>query len=56
MSLPIGAERIIKAASKSPTKGNYTVYNSYRQELSAMALSPADYEEAVKRLAKVLRV
>ena len=54
--LPECAERLIKAAKGSPTKGNYMVYNSYRQELNTMALSPADHQEAVKRLADTLRV
>lgn len=56
MKLPECAERLIKAAKGSTTKGNYTVYNSYRQELNTMALSPADHQEAVKRLADALRV
>lgn len=54
--LPECAERLIKAAKGSTMKGNYTVYNSYRQELNTMALSTADHQEAVKRLADVLRV
>ena len=54
--LPECAERLIRAAKNSPTKGNYTVYTSYRQELNTMALSPAEHQEAVKRLADALRV
>lgn len=54
--LPECAEHLIKAAKGSTMKGNYMVYNSYRQELNTMALSPADHQEAVKRLADALRV
>lgn len=56
MSLPENVERLLRAASRSVAKGNYTVYNSYRHELDEMGLSPSDYQTAVKRLADVLKV
>lgn len=55
MSYSNRINRLLESAKRAE-KGNYRVYNSYRQELNAMALSPADYEEAVKRLAKALKV
>ena len=54
--LPHAVQRIIREASASPNKGNYTTCNYYKRLLDELMLSPEDYQESVKRLADVLRV
>lgn len=54
--LPEQVQRVLKEANASSNKGNYTTYNHYKNLLVTMGLSPEDYQEAVRRLADVLRV
>lgn len=54
--LPGCAKRLLETANRDTAKGDYRVYNVYHQELNTMELSPAEYQEAVKRLADALRV
>lgn len=56
MELPPQVNRIIKEAKESPNKGNYTTYKHYKELLYPMGLTPDQYQEAVKRLAMVLKV
>ena len=56
MALPDQVESMIKTAKRDQRKGNYQVYQLYKRRLECMALSPSDYEEAVRRLSDALRV
>lgn len=56
IKLPRCAEQLIETANRDAAKGNYMVYNEYHQVLYTMELSPAEHQEAVKRLADALRV
>lgn len=37
-------------------KGDYRIYNSYRRQLQELDLSPKEYESAVIKLSKILKV
>lgn len=47
---------IIEEAKKDNRKGNYRVYEQYKQKLLQCCLSSAEYEEYCRRLAKALWV
>ena len=49
-------DRIILDARADRRKGDYRVYNDYKQKLGCVCDSSAEYEEACKRIAKALRV
>lgn len=46
----------IMSRAESQRKGDYRVYESLKREIAKMNLSNAEYEDAIKRLAKKLRV
>lgn len=48
-------DNIINEAKKAP-KGDYHRYEMYKRRIETLHLSPAEYEDAVKRLSKALRV
>jgi hypothetical protein len=54
--LPKVVQGIIKDAVTSGSKGDYRVYNLYKQRLNRVPLSSYEYQEAVKQLATALRV
>lgn len=56
MALSSTVESMLKTAERDNRKSNYRVYQFYKRRLECMALPPADYEDAVKRLASALRV
>lgn len=56
VKIPLQAANVIAAAKDSPSKGDYRVYSMYKGRIDSMGLTPAQYEEAIKRLAKALRV
>lgn len=37
-------------------KGDYRIYDSYRGQIQQLVLSPKEYESAVVKLSKVLKV
>lgn len=49
-------DKIILDARADRRKGDYRVYNDYKQKLGCVCASSAEYEEACKRIAKALRV
>lgn len=49
-------DRIILDARADRRKGDYRVYNDYKQKLGCVCTSSAEYEEACKIIAKALRV
>lgn len=54
--LPELAQRIIRSARMEPCKGDYTVYERYRRQLSGIDLTPEEYQTAVRYIAEGLRV
>lgn len=49
-------DRIILDARADRRKGDYRVYNDYKQKLGLVCSSSEEYQEACKSLAKALRV
>lgn len=49
-------DRIVLDARADRRKGDYRVYNDYKQRLGCVCTSSAEYEEACKKIAKELRV
>lgn len=49
-------DAIMKAAKFAEPKGDYSVYRSYRRQLEDLGLIPKEYQDAVKKLAKILKV
>lgn len=49
-------DKIILDARADRRKGDYRVYNDYKQKLGCVCTSSDEYEEACKRIAKALRV
>lgn len=49
-------DKIILDAKADRRKGDYRVYNDYKQRLGCVCISSAEYEEACKKIAKALRV
>lgn len=49
-------DKIILDAIADRRKGDYRVYNDYKQKLWCVCTSSAEYEEACKRIAKALMV
>lgn len=47
---------ILERAKKCPNKGRWYVYEQFKQELSQLALSATEYEQACRKLAQYLRV
>ena len=47
---------IVADAKADSRKGDYRVYNDYKQKLGCVCTSSAEYEEACKRIARALRV
>jgi len=47
--------KILKRASHDK-KGDYRIYNAYRHEIEDLVLSPKEYEQVIRELAKVLKV
>lgn len=48
--------RFIFDKAKRDVKGNYSVYNYYKRGLEELELSPKEYEQSVRELARILRV
>lgn len=46
---------ILYVASRD-LKGDYRIYNSYQRQLQELDLSPKEYESAVIKLSKILKV
>ena len=49
-------DAVMKAAKFAEPKGDYSVYRSYRRQLEDLGLTPEEYQAAVKKLAKILKV
>lgn len=49
-------ESIIADAKNERRKGDYRVYNDYKQRLGCVCVSSDEYEEACKKIAKALRL
>lgn len=49
-------DKIILDARADRRKGDYRVYNDYKQRLGCVCTSSEEYQEACKRIAKELRV
>lgn len=49
-------DRIILDARADRRKGDYRVYNDYKQRLGCVCTSSEEYQEACKKLAKELRL
>lgn len=49
-------EAIMNAAKFAEPKGDYSVYRSYRRQLEDLGLTPEEYQVAVRKLAKILKV
>ena len=47
---------LIFERAEKDVKGNHRIYTSYRQELEELDLSPKEYEKAVIKLSKLLKV
>ena len=47
---------VILAQAGRDIKGNYQIYHSYRRMLEDLELTPKEFENAVKQLAKILKV
>lgn len=47
--------RVLHSANREP-KGDYRVYVRYKQEISRVAQSNTEYEEAIRRLCEILEV
>lgn len=48
--------RFVLDKAKRDIKGNYSIYNLYKRELEDIGLSPKEFEQAVVKLTKILRV
>lgn len=48
-------ETIFNAARLEP-KGNYSAYNMYRNQIENLDLDAKEYQAAVKKLAKILKI
>lgn len=48
--------RFVFDKAKRDIKGNYSIYNLYKRELEDIGLSPKEFERAVVKLTKILRV
>ena len=49
-------KNVIARAKADNRKGNYGVYNVYKQDIEYVAVNSEEYQEACKELAKALRV
>ena len=49
-------DKIVLDARADRRKGDYRVYNEYRQKLGCVCTSSTEYEDYCKRIAKALRV
>lgn len=49
-------DAVMKAAKFAEPKGDYSVYRSYRRQLEDLGLTPEEYQAAVKKLAKILKI
>lgn len=49
-------DKVVADAKADRRKGDYRVYNDYKQRLGCVCTSSAEYEEACKKIAKALRV
>lgn len=47
---------VISRAKADNRKGNYGVYNQYKQDIESVAVDSQEYQKACKELAKALRV
>lgn len=56
MMLSKEVRSIVDAASADKRKGNYHVYEFYKQKLQMTCTSTAEYQEACRDVAKALRV
>ena len=54
--ITVTVDTIIMDAKADRRKGDYRVYNDYKQKLGCVCTSSAEYEDACKRIAKALRV
>lgn len=55
-AIPAQALSVLASAKKVSGSGSYQQYNQYCGRLKSLQLTPAQYQEAVKRLSKVLGV
>ena len=54
--ITVTVDTIIMDAKADRRKGDYRVYNDYKQKLGCVCTSSAEYEDACKRIAKALWV
>lgn len=47
---------IMVSARASGSKGNYSVYNSYKHKIEILDLTPSEYDSAIRELANILKV
>lgn len=47
---------LFRRARKCTNKGRYYVYEQYKRELDNIELSPSEYEQTCRELARLLRV
>lgn len=48
-------ETLLKSAEREP-KSNFNVYNAYKNQIDALYLSPKEYDKAISRLCKILKI
>ena len=46
----------ILAQAKMDAKGNYSIYHNYRRRIEDLDLDPKSFEQAVRRLAEIMKV
>lgn len=42
--------------AKRDVKGNYLIYNAYKRELEELELSPEEYQKAIVKISKILKI
>lgn len=56
MMLSMTVDTLIMDAKSDRRKGDYRVYNDYKQKLELVCSSSEEYQEACRSLAKALRI
>ena len=51
-----GLDRILAQAKRDTIKGNYSIYHQYRRMIEELELDPKSFEQAVRKLASILKV
>lgn len=46
----------ILAQAKMDAKGNYSIYHNYRRRIEDIDLDPKSFEQAVRKLAEIMKV